>query len=399
MMDFYESLDTLLQQSAHRPKSENIDSARACGRILAADIQARYDAPLFDNSAMDGYAVCGLDVQQWTLAGLAAAGDSQTHQLHSGQAMRIFTGAGLPENTDAVIPQENAEGDGHFLRTTANIKPEQHIRRCGEEFHRGDILLHGGTLLTPQAIGLAASQGLAELPCFAPITVTVLTTGDELVAATPAAQELGNNQIFDSNRPMLLTMLGEQRFVNVQNGGILPDDLDATIATLQKAAAHSDAVVISGGASVGERDYVKPALSRLGEIEHWKLAIKPGKPFGWGHIRACKVMLLPGNPVASFVTFRLLGLAALKSLAGMHTLQALPECHQARAGFSLVPNQQQRREFLRGTMHFTAEGPVVKPLAQQGSHMLSGCVQASVLIDVPAQTDIHEGQWLTIYPI
>ena len=150
---------------------------------------------------------------------------------------------------------------------------------------------------------------------------------------------------------------------------------------------------------MGDRDLVRPVLEKLGSVAQWQLAIKPGKPFGWGHIGSCQTVLLPGNPVASFVTFTLLGLPALQIMAGRHVFEALPECSQARAGFDLIPNRQRRREFLRGSLFFTPDGPKVVPLKKQGSHMLSSCVSASVLIDIPPQTDIHEGQWLTIYPL
>lgn len=398
MMDFYQAQEQLLQEAPCHLNSEATPLLQAGQRFLAQDLYATQDAPLFDNSAMDGYALCGLNETTWQIIGVAAAGGTEILRLQPGQAARIFTGAGLPENTEAVVAQEDTETTDTKLHVTTHIKAGQHIRRRGEELRKGTRILPSGSLLTPQAIGLAASQGHAQLPCFPLLKVTVFATGDELVG-TQTQQNLQHNQIFDSNRPMLQAMLAQQGFIHIIDGGILPDDLAATRAALARAAATSDALVISGGASVGDRDFVKPALSELGDITHWKLAIKPGKPFGWGHIGHCQVMLLPGNPVASFVTMKLLGLPALRVWGGSHRIMAMPECHQAKADFTLQPNHQKRREFLRGLLRFGVDGPTVKPLPQQGSHMLSSCTEANVLIDVPAQTDIIPGQWLTIYPL
>lgn len=396
MMDFYEGQDTLLHQLNRLTDTETVSLAAAAGRILATTIEAQYPAPLFDNSAMDGYAVCDLSCPSWQVIGVMAAGDHQSCTLQPGQAMRIFTGAAVPLHTDAVIMQEKVTVHDNILTTASPLNQGENIRQRGEELQQGQTILSRGMLLSPQAISLLASQGITEIPCYKPLRVTVFTSGDELVSANDT---LTQNRIFDSNKPMLLAMLQKYHFIEVIDGGVLPDSLSIITERLQQAAATSHAMVISGGASVGDRDLIKPALEQLGQITHWKLAIKPGKPFGWGKIEQTQVMLLPGNPVASFVTFTLLGIPALQVMAGRHILQALPECSQARADFNILPNKQKRREFLRGSIHFTPEGPKVTPLTQQGSHMLSSCVAAQVLIDVPAQTDIHAGQWLTIYPL
>ncbi len=396
MMDFYQGQEILLQQSTCMVDTEIVALDLAAGRILAQPLIAIADAPSFDNSAMDGYAICGLDCPQWQLMGTMAAGDSQQISLQNGQAVRIYTGAAIPEHTDAVIMQEHTSVNDNVVTSTYTPIAGDNIRRQGEELRQGAILLNKGALLNAQAIGLAASQGVSQIEVYQKLRVTVFTTGDELVNASTA---LHQHQIYDSNRPMLLACLREHALIETIDGGILPDNLDIITQTLAQAAKTSHSIIICGGASVGDHDLVKPALQQLGEIEHWKLAIKPGKPFGWGKIKHCRVMLLPGNPVASFVTFMLLGLPALQTAAGRHILQALPECFQARAAFSISPNQQKRREFVRASIHFSNNGPEVKPLSKQGSHMLSGCVEAQVLIDIPPQTNIEHGQWLTIYPL
>lgn len=397
MMDFYEGQDALLQQLNSIVDIEKIPLSQAAGRILAVPIDAQYDSPSFDNSAMDGFAICGLDCESWRIVGTVAAGDTATYALQHGEAMRIFTGAAVPGQTDAVLMQENVSvNEDTLTMATGELKQGQNIRRSGEELRSRQVILSPGILLTPAAIGLAASQGVQELLCYKQLRVTVFTTGDELISQQ---NTLNQHQIFDSNRPMLMAMLHQFQFIEVIDGGILPDNMEIICNNLINAVQNSHAILISGGASVGDRDLVRPALEKLGSVAQWQLSMKPGKPFGWGHIGSSQVMLLPGNPVASFVTLRLLGLPALQILAGRHVFEALPECNQAKAGFDLIPNQQKRREFLSGSLFFTPEGPQVIPLKKQGSHMLSSCLAASVLIDIPPQTDIHKGQWVTIYPL
>lgn len=396
MMNFYEGQDALFQQLNSIVDIEKIPLPEANGRILAVPIDAQYDSPSFDNSAMDGFAICDLECESWHIVGTVAAGDTTTYALQPGEAMRIFTGAAVPEHSDAVVMQENVSVNEHTLTINSSLELGENIRRCGEELTQGQVILSPGVLLTPEAIGLAASQGVRELLCYKRLRVTVFTTGDELVSQN---NPLYQHQIFDSNRPMLIAMLKKYNFFEIIDGGTLPDKLEIISNNMIEAAQNSHAIVVSGGASMGDRDLVRPVLEKLGSVAQWQLAIKPGKPFGWGHIGSCQTVLLPGNPVASFVTFTLLGLPALQIMAGRHVFEALPECSQARAGFDLIPNRQRRREFLRGSLFFTPDGPKVVPLKKQGSHMLSSCVSASVLIDIPPQTDIHEGQWLTIYPL
>lgn len=396
MMDFYQGQQNLLQQAGRIVESETIPIDQASGRILAQTLSASLDAPAFNNSAMDGYAICGLKSKEWQLIGNVAAGDPQQIKLQSGQAVRIYTGARIPENTDAVIMQENISIIADSIKSTQMPKAGENIRYQGEELHQGDTLLQNGAFLNAQAIGLAAAQGARQLQVYQKLRVIIFTTGDELVSDNSDRKQ---NQIYDSNRPMLFAELKQHAFIEPIDGGILPDDLDIITTTLAQAASTNHSIIISGGASVGDRDFVKPAIAQLGRIEQWKLAIKPGKPFGWGRIKHCQIMLLPGNPVASFVTFKLLGLPALHNAAGRLQTDALPQSYQAKAAFTILPNQQKRRQFLRGTLRFTDTGPEVQPLIKQGSHMLSGCVQAQVLIDIPAETNIEPGQWLTVYPI
>jgi molybdopterin molybdotransferase len=380
----------------------------AVGLALAHDVLAQHDMPLFDNSAMDGYAlhlhtntpIDGLiDASfeaPYELVGRIAAGqDAAQIQLYAGQAARIFTGAPLPAGANAVVAQECVQVVDNQIVCTSAVMIGQHIRLRGEDVRAGDVLLQAPQLLRPAAIGLAASQGYANLPTFAPLRVTVFSSGNELIEPN---QTLHAGQIFDANRHQMLGWLRSLHCV-VMDGGILPDAPAATESALRTAAANSDVILTSGGVSVGEEDHLKAALEAAGTLTQWKLAIKPGKPFAWGQIERATVLMLPGNPVATFVTFKLLVEPALKTLQGYVAAQAMPRMSRARADFAQT-RLEPRREFLRGVLRTDADGEFwVSRLPNQGSHMLSACVAANVLIDVLPNTPIAHGDALTIYPI
>lgn len=396
MRDYYEALDELLTRSHNVAEIVQLPFEAAIGHILAEDLTVQYDAPRFDNSAMDGYALADINAKSWTIVGQIAAGDDATQiTLKSGEAVRIFTGAGVPEGTDAVAIQEDATVTDKTLTITGTLKPAENIRKRGEELSKGNTLIAAHTIISPAALGMIASQGYATVTCYRPLKVTVFATGDEL---TQPGVPLKPNHIYDSNRPMLLQLLSRHAFLEVVNGGVLPDNEALIKDKMQTAATQSDVVICSGGASVGDKDYVKQVLTELGELEHWKLAIKPGKPFAWGHIGQCKVYLLPGNPVASFVTLKLMTLPSMKCVAGMLPEKARPTTWKAQAGFSIVNNTMKRRDFMRGYIETKENGMWVVPVKGQGSHMLSSCM-ADVLVEVPAQTPITEGQWVNIYPL
>ncbi|MBV4397572.1 molybdopterin molybdotransferase MoeA [Advenella alkanexedens] len=398
MRDYYEALEELLSktQTTHQTEDRSLEEAE--GYILAEALTVNYDAPMFDNSAMDGYAVCDLNRTEWEIIGVVAAGDDVTAtRLEPGQAVRIFTGAGIPANTDSVVPQENTTVTDSRVSVEQALKPSANIRRQGEELKKGDVLVSSHTVISPAAIGLLASQGYASVSCFKPLTLTLFSTGDELLSLT---EPLAPGKIYDSNRPMLLGWLKHYAYLKVVNGGVLPDDYDTIKQALHQAAANADIIICSGGASVGDKDYVKQVLDELGTLEHWKLAIKPGKPFAWGNINnRCKVFLLPGNPVASYATTLLMTLPAIKYLAGLSIEKARPQKWKAQADFSIPNNKQGRRDFWRGALTMTDTGVWAAPVKGQGSHMLSGCVNADVLIEVPAHTNVEHGQWIDVYPL
>lgn len=400
MLDYPLALEQLLAEALTRRTSVAERSLTDClGHYLAQAISAQHDMPQFDNSAMDGYALClneSTEQSSYRLIGRIAAGDSaEPFQLQSGQAVRIFTGAPIPNGCNAVIPQENTQTADDELICLKAPKVNDNIRRRGEDFALGTEIFPQGYLLTPAAIALAAGQGYAALPVHRPLRVTVFSSGNELLEPS---QTLHSGAIYDANRYQLITWLTTLH-CEVRDGGILPDDLTHTAEQLQQASIHSDLIITSGGASVGEEDYLKAAITHIGKLTQWKLTIKPGKPFAWGNIRKTAVMMLPGNPVATFVTFKMLVEPSLRVMMGAHPNQALAEPIMVRANFS-AKKADGRREFLRGILWHDAQGIAhVDRMSNQGSHMLSACAQANCLIEVAAGVLVEQGQLLPVHII
>lgn len=399
LLDYHEALRLLLNALTPLDRAERVPLHACNGRTLAEDMAATLNVPAFDNSAMDGYAVAGLECDRWRLVGRLAAGDDASGiRLQAGEAVRIFTGAPIPQGAQAVLMQEDVSHADGFIQAQGGQAPEAgaHIRRCAEELQSGARLLDRGQPLSPAAVGLLAGQGYGSATCTAKLRVTVFSSGDELIEPGAPVHALRPGQVYDSNRHMLLSWLHALPFEAI-DGGRLPDQEEASRLALQQAAQHSDVILCSGGASVGEADHLKAALTSAGSLAHWRLAIKPGKPFAWGHMGPCSVFLLPGNPVASLVTFQQLVLPGLRRLSGLSLQASLPVAQQARASFRLSSSHS-RREFLRVQLDLSAS-PHVQLLPHQGSAMLSGASQANALAEVPPHTPVAPGDVLTVYPL
>jgi len=395
MMDYYEALARLKAELPPIDELEMVPLAACSGRILAEDMVARYDTPTFDNSAMDGYAVADPEASltRFVLCGRTAAGDAPGQGLQAGQAQRVFTGAPVPAGTTAVVAQENVrvEDDQLILGRPANLG--QHLRLRGEEFVAGTTLLSAGLRLGPASLALAASQGHAELRVHRRLRVAVFSSGNELC---PPDAELGPGKIHDANRYQLLGWLALLP-VDILDCGILPDNAAITRERIAAAAETCDVILTSGGVSVGEEDHLKSALQSLGQLDAWRLAIKPGKPFAWGRAGRAKVFMLPGNPVATFVTFHMLVAPALRCLMGDAVID--PPSWQARAQFDR-DGREVRREFLRAVVTQGEDGlSQARLLTGQGSAMLSACVTANALVEAPPSTTINAGEWVRVYPL
>lgn len=384
---------------------EPVDLFSADGRVLRADCISALQVPPQDNSAMDGYAVRVADI---TAAGVALpvsqripAGHVGT-PLQPGTVARIFTGAPVPPGADAVLMQEDTQvlEDGR-VQFHAMPKLGQNIRRAGEDIALHSTVLAQGMRLTPAAIGLAASIGMAELPVGRKPRVALFSTGDELVLpGTVAPQDMRPGSIYNSNRYFLRALL-QRLGCEVVDGGILPDNLEQTAQAIHQVAQECDLVLSSAGVSVGEEDHVKPAVEQQGELNLWKIAIKPGKPFAYGKLfrngkdaseGVAHFMGLPGNPVSSFITFLLLVRPFVLRLQGMQDVT--PKAVEVVAQFDWLKNEK-RREFLRA--RHTGNGGL-ELFGNQGSGVLTSTVWGDGLIDNPPLTQIRQGDTVRFIP-
>ena len=395
LLDFDTALGQLLALAQPLAGQTDVPTAQGLGRVLAQDQISSLDVPPMDNSQMDGWAVRRADLLaggELTMSQRIAAG-SVPSPLLPGTVARVFTGAMIPPGADAVVMQEQARLDGERVHFEAVPEPGEWIRRAGEDIRRGAVVLEAGARLSPQALGLAASVGLARLPVKPRVKVACFFTGDEL--AMPG-EPLKPGAIYNSNR-FVLTALLSRLGCDVTDLGIVPDSLEATRAALRDAAAASDLIVTSGGMSVGEEDHVKPALQAEGSLKTWQVAIKPGKPLAWGEVRraqggSAQFIGLPGNPVSSFVTFLLFVRPFILRMQGAR--EDTDRSLLMRADFDW-PKPDRRREFLRA--RFNASGGL-DLFVNQGSGVLTSTVWADGLIDNPPQHAIARGDRVRFLP-
>jgi molybdopterin molybdotransferase len=393
LLSLDEALPQLLAFAKSLGVTQEVSTFDADGRVLAQDVVSALQVPPQDNSAMDGYAV---RVGDCTQAGAVLRvtqripAGSHGSALHAGEAARIFTGAPVPPGADAVVMQEECEAlEGDQVRINRVVPLGMSIRRSGEDVARGATVLSSGIRLTPAALGLAASVGMASLHVAARPKVALFSTGDELVMPGEVAPDaMKPGAIYNSNRFFLRAML-HRMGCDVTDMGIVPDQRDATIAALQAAAQAHDVIVTSGGVSVGEEDHIKPAVEQLGRLNLWQLAIKPGKPFAYGQIdrdtTPCHFIGLPGNPVSSFVTFLLLVRPFLLRLQGATHTE--PVRTEMRADFDW-PKVDKRREFLR--VKRNAQGGL-DLFANQSSGVLTSAVWGDGVVDHPPGRMIAQG--------
>ena len=369
-----QALVLLLERATTVKETETLDLREAAGRVLAQPVISSVNVPPADNSAMDGYAVALSEADEYAVVGTALAGHPFTGSLKPGECVRIMTGAPVPAGADLVEMQENAERDGERVRFTQPLKPSSNIRRAGEDIALDSEVLPAGRRLTPSDCGLLASIGQAEVVVYRPLRVALLTTGDELVAP---GTELQHGQIYESNSFVLKPML-EKLGADVSLVTSLEDTPWATQDALEQAAAASDIIITCGGVSVGDADYVKPAVEELGELALWKLAIKPGKPLAFGRVRDSLFLGLPGNPVSSLVTLHQLGLPLMRTMAGETVTAPLRLNAIATTPLKKSPG---RTFFLTGVASMNVDGQLeVASTGAQGSGILSSVSRANCFI-------------------
>lgn len=381
LMPLDEALGLLADRLSPVAGIERVALKDAAGRVLARDVVSGVTVPPHDNSAVDGYAMHFDDIRATGETALPvtariAAGHPLDRPLPRGEAARIFTGAPMPAGPDTVVMQEDCRLDGEAVVFAAGkLKRGSNRRSMGEDVKAGDVVLRAGTRLRAQEVGLAAATGHADLDVHVPLRVAVFSTGDE-VRDPPAALAAG--QIYDINRYTVSALLRDLGCA-VTDLGILPDDAATIRGRLEQAAAGHDLLITSGGVSVGDEDHVKAAVTAGGSLSFWRLAIKPGRPIALGQVGETPFIGLPGNPVASMVTFFLVARPVVLRLMGCADVAAVRYALPAAFSFAKKPG---RREFLRARLIPGPFGLAVDKFAADGSGILSSMTESHGLLDI-----------------
>lgn len=367
---------------------EHVPLERAAGRVLGNDLVAGISMPRWPNSAMDGYALRvadvdddGLPISQRIVAGATPS------PLQPGTAARILTGARLPAGADTVVVQEHCRISDGLVFVESCPESGSNIRESGGDFLEGDHILTSGCHLRAQHIALAASSGATTLAVLPRLRVALLITGDELVQP---GHHLGESQIYQSNGHML-SVLAKNLGAEVESVVNVPDCMDATRDALLDAAGCADVIMTCGGASVGDRDYVRAATEEIGELTLFGIAVKPGKPLASGHIHAKPILMLPGNPASLFVTFLLFGAPLMRRLQQRE--MSMPDALWIPAGFERTRSHS-RADYIRVRLH---RGTAV-PCGEQNSGLLTPTASADGVACIPPHTKITVGEPLAYYP-
>ena len=394
LMSADDALSFLIDAAIITNKTEAVSLDNSLGRVLAKDIHSTINVPGFDNSAMDGYTIA-LDHNQTTQANQSfevvdrIAAGSTGNDLKIGNAARIFTGAPIPNGANTVVMQEECtlSEDKSQITVKRAINLNENIRPTGNDILKDNVILSSGRQIKPQDISLAASVGVGELVVFKKIKVGVFFTGDELVEP---GNPLTPGKIYNSNRYALVALL-KQVGCDVINLGNIEDKLDATCEALE---SQCDLIMTTGGVSVGEEDHVKPAVEKLGELNLWKIRMKPGKPLAYGKVKQTPFIGLPGNPVSSFVTFCIFSLPFIKKMQGNSNYES--KILKVKTNFD-CKRAKPRREYARVRIDHSTETPLASLFPKQGSDVMSSVVWADGIIEIPENTTFETGTILNYY--
>ena len=406
LMELSDALSMIKSRTINVCGVEDIAFGDALGRTLAEDIKSPLNVPPHNNSAMDGYAVFTGDLSateptRLPVTGRIAAGHPLERPATRGEALRIFTGAPLPDGPDApdaVVMQEKVtvggDGDGDMVVFPPGIKPGDNCRKMGEDVKSGDIILRSGQLLRAQEIGLAAAVGQTTAKVYKRLRVGVFSTGDEITDASDG--ELKPGSIYDANRASVLALL-KGLGCAVTDLGILPDNPEIIRAALKKAASNNDLLLTSGGVSVGEEDHITNILKDTGSLHFWRLKVKPGKPIALGTIDGAAFVGLPGNPVSAMVTLMMVARPMILLMSGRVDVEV--SRYMAKADFSLE-RAPGRLEWMRGNLKTGNDGTaMVSVFLSQGSGILSSMVASNGFVEISADTtSIKKGDMLNFIP-
>lgn len=393
MLTVAEAKEIILAAARTRPARARPLSEALHG-VLAEDVTSPIDLPLWDNSAVDGYAVCASDLAgagendpiHLRVTGESPAGTSAIVKVEPQSCVRIFTGAPIPEGADAVVMQEDTRSHHEgYIAVIESVDAGENIRRAGDDVTKGEVVLRAGTLLGPPQLGMAAAIGLAQLVVYPRPRVGVLVTGAEIVEP---GRPLAPGQIFDSNSFALSAFVKEAGCEPIELG-IADDTREDLHEKIDYGLSECDAVITVGGVSVGEYDLVKDVLTELGcEQKLWKIAMRPGKPFVFGTRDDKLVFGLPGNPVSAAVTFLLLVRPALLKMRGLAGIELPSVSAEATEDFV---NAGDRPHYMRASLHQDGDRWLVRPMPRQGSHVISSIANANSLVEVPEATTIPRG--------
>jgi molybdopterin molybdotransferase len=379
---------------------EKIALRSALGRILAEDIHSPIDVPAHTNSAVDGYALpgTGLSAEQSTelhVIGTSWAGRPFSGRVRAGECVRIMTGAALPVGADTVVMQEHVQAESDTILIGPGLQMGENVRAAGEDLARGQLALARGKQILPPELGLLASLGMAEVPVWRRLRIAFFSTGDELRSI---GQPLAEGEIYDSNRYTLYGMLARLG-VDMLDMGVIRDDRDAIQRAFLEAAANADVIITSGGVSVGEADYVKETLERLGVINFWQIAMKPGRPLAYGRVRGARFFGLPGNPVSVMVTFYQFVEQALRRMMGQGDARPAFATFKVRC-VSRLHKRPGRTEFQRAILETDAGGElVVRATGQQGSGILRSMSAANCFVILPRDSQtVEPGTLVDVQP-
>lgn len=399
MISVDEGRSRILEQIVPSKHEITVPLSQALGQIVSNDILSPVNVPQHTNSAMDGYAIRGDDLERdnYTVVAHVLAGHSYDQPLEPGQAVRIMTGAPVPANADTVIMRELAQQEGDivtFDTAKTAIKQGQNVRLAGEDLAIGQTAVTAGTQITAPELGMIASLGIDTVSINSAVKVAIFSTGDEV---QHPGEEQKANCIYDSNRYTLLSMLTKAG-CEVIDLGIIEDSEEALESTLLKASQQADLILSSGGVSVGDADYIKTVLDKLGQINFWRINMRPGRPLAFGQIQQTPFFGLPGNPVAVMVTFLQFVEPAIRKLQGMDNWQ--PQVFNAIATEKLR-SRPGRTEYSRGIYSLDANGRLsVKTTGKQGSGILRSMSEANCLIEiVPEQPSVDVGEVVRVIPL
>ena len=377
-------------------KIETINIMDSLGRIASKNIKSSINIPSFRNSAMDGYAlnIKNLEKNKYSLKeqGISLAGQAYDKKLKDKETIRVMTGAVIPNNADAVIMKEMVDIEGDIILFPNFIQKNQNIRNIGEDIKKGDIVIKKGRQINYVDLGILSSLGIGKIDVFRKPIISFFSTGDELISIN---KKLKKGLIYDSNRYLLFGLLSELP-VQIKDMGVVKDNEEILVKKLKQCAKVSDIIITTGGVSVGDADYIKSALKKVGKVNFWKIAIKPGRPLAYGKINNASFFGLPGNPVSAAVTFQIFIIPAIKKMFQMIASSKLTIKAQVK---STLSKKKGRVEYKRGLLEQKDGVNTVNTTGLQGSNILSSLSKANCYIRLSSETEkIKKGDTVEVIP-